>query len=137
MNSFTDTHTQKVNRGNMDFFYSISQPKSDSTEKDKMQEAVAQVSVELSQETQGTCSHLTRAQSRLRVQFHLYPDLNRAASLHPHREVSVTERPPHPSCRNCCYNCCWFPWCGCSSNYDRLNVTLPRTTDKRNDVRSS
>lgn len=66
-------------------------------EKDKMQEAIAQVSVELFQETQGTCSHLTRAQCRLRVQLHLCPDLSQAASLHPRRGVLVTERPPHPA----------------------------------------
>lgn len=47
-----------------------------------MQEAVAQVSVELFQETQGTCSHPTRARCRLSGCSSAWTDLNQAASLH-------------------------------------------------------
>lgn len=61
-----------------------------------MQEAVAQVSVELFQETQGTCSHPTRARCRLSGCSSTWTDLNQAASLHPRREVSVTECPLTP-----------------------------------------
>lgn len=61
----TDTLTHKrETEAIWTFFFTVSQPRSDSKDKAEMKETPAHVSVELSQETQGTCSPLTPAQPR-------------------------------------------------------------------------
>lgn len=95
MNSFTDTHTQKVNRGNLDFFTPFLNPKVIPRKRTRCRK----LSPSECRAFPGNTRHLLTPDARS-VQVSgcsaICTDLNQAASLHPRREGSVTERPLSP-----------------------------------------